>query len=106
MSEAPQHVLRWVQQHWRGELAGQLRCGADMIVMGVSAHDAQHLPVAHRSGDRFRVVCGVDNDHFTVVTDQPDVVVHFPGPAVQAEGARRDHPLDHSALPPVVLVSG
>ena len=66
---------------------GQVECGVDVIVVRVSAHDCHELPISHRRCDRPSVVSGVDDDHLTVVAQQPDVVGDLPGTTVQLEDA-------------------
>ena len=47
--------------------------------------------------DRGGVVGGVDHDDLALVADDPDVVVHVPGAAVEGELPGGDEPFDPSA---------
>ena len=64
----------------------------------VSVIAATRRPLTARD-DRGRVVRGVDDHHFAVVTDQPDVVGDLPLTAVEAEDAVGRHQLDHAHTP-------
>jgi hypothetical protein len=61
-----------------------------VVIVGVRAQDGGQPPRPDRSHDRIRVVRGVDDHALGLVAQQPDVVVHLPGAAVQGEGARGD----------------
>ena len=50
-----------------------------------SGQDRDDVAVANGLLDRLRVVGGVDDQYLVIVSDQPDVVVHIPGSAVEGE---------------------
>ena len=87
--------------------------GADVVVVGVRAHDRLHRPAGHDLEDRVDVVRGVNHEALLVVADHPDVVVDVVGLPVEAERPRDDGVVDAGAhrtttersTPPECIVS-
>ncbi len=57
------------------KVLGNLCSGVDVIVVSVSANDRLQLAVADGADDGFVVVCTIEHDTFTVVADDPNIVV-------------------------------
>ena len=75
-----------------------------MVVVAVRAEDAEDGPVADGADDRHRVVRGVDDEHFVVVAQEPDVVLDLEVLTVEGEDPVRPDQLDargHDARPVV-----
>ena len=88
VGEAPQRQVVGVQQDRRAGGVGQGGGGADVVVVGVGADDGAQGAAADGLGDRLGVVCGVDDEDLDVVADDPHVVLHVPGAAVEARTCR------------------
>ena len=83
----PQHPICVVQQHRRVDGVAQRNGSVDVIVVTVGQHDGLHPPAVDRRDDRVGIVRGVEDDHFAVVADQPDVVGDCPLPTIEGEDA-------------------
>ena len=55
-----------------------VRGGVDVVVVPVGEQDGLHPPTADLLQDRVGVMGGVDDHHFVVVAEQPDVVLERP----------------------------
>src|SRR3954469_23542728 len=93
----PQHLVVGVQQNRRAEPLRELRRHGDVVVVRMCAQHRDNLAITDRINDRLRGVRGVNDEHLTIVTDEPDVVVDVPAATVQTELPRRDDTLDPQA---------
>ena len=71
-----------------------------MVVVGVSAHDREHVTPGDRLEDARRIVGGVDHDDVGVVADEPHVVVDLEVLTVETEDPARDDAVDAGAHAP------
>src|SRR5690348_14985903 len=75
---SPQHVIGGVQQHRGVECLGEFGRHGHVVVVTMGAHHRHHVTAADGHHNWSRVVGGVEDHDFVVVTDDPDVVVDFP----------------------------
>jgi hypothetical protein len=83
-----------MQQDRRAGAIGELGRGVDVVVVPVGAQDADHPTTVDRGHDRVGVVRGVDDQDIVLVAQEPDVVLHVPGAAVEGERPGRHDPVD------------
>src|SRR6202011_6062128 len=67
----------------------------DVIVVAVGGDDGSGSADPDGVGDRAVVVGGIDDHHFVVVSDDPDVVLDLEILSIEGEDARGGHLLDH-----------
>jgi hypothetical protein len=78
--------------------AGQeLLDGVDMVIVRVSAHDADHAAASYGAEDGLCVMGGIDDEDLLVVSDEPDVVVDLEVLTVEAEDSAGDDALNSGA---------
>src|SRR5437879_2568603 len=90
MGHLPQHVVAGMKQHRAVQPLAKLGGNGHVVVVAVGADDRGHVAAGDGVDDRTGLVCGIDDHHVAVITDQPDVVVDVPGPTVQRESSFGD----------------
>ena len=70
----PQHLVVGMEQNRRIEPLSEFWRHGDVVVVGVRAEDSDDGAIADGVDDRLRGVRGIDDQHFGVVADEPDVV--------------------------------
>jgi len=68
-----------------------------MVIVRVSAHDADHAAASYSAEDGLRVMGGIDDEDLLVITDEPDVVVDLEVLTVEAEDSAGDDSFDAGA---------
>ena len=90
----PKDLVVGVQENRRFELLSELWRPGDVVIVRVCAEDRDDVAAADGLDDRLCGVRRIDDEHFDVVADEPDVVVYVPAAAVETELPRRDDAVD------------
>jgi hypothetical protein len=94
MHQRPEGLVGRMQEDGGADGGAKGGGDADMVVMGMGAHDGGDGPVPHKGEDVGNGVGGVYDNARRSVTDDPEVVVDGEGLAVEAERAAADGMVD------------
>ena len=97
VDDVPQHGVGRVEVDRPGNAGDELLHGVDVVVVRVSAHDADNTAASYSTEDGLRVMGGIDDEDLVVISDEPDVVVDLKILAVEAEDSAGDDSLDAGA---------
>ncbi len=93
----PEHPVVPVQVDRRVHQAAEFAHRGDVVVVAVGEQDGCDFPAGDGGRDGGGVVGRIDHQAFLVIADDPDVVVHVPGAAVERKRTRGDELLDPQA---------